>query len=117
MYYLKLFESFIEEEENDLYSEITENEYNEYTFLSFRDIEKEKICRFLDKLKIKYDIQFETHNNVRSEYISVKKSNGYVYCKIHKIDDEWFIVDIVFHRFYKCDEIDGLIILLSEYMN
>jgi len=47
----------------------------------------------------------------------VEKNKTYTQLTISECNDEWFIVKCSSNQYYKCDQIDGLYLLLSTIVN
>jgi len=112
MIHIKLFEGF---ETDDYYTEITHEEYNLMRD-SFINVSKS------DSYKLKSVISDDFHIE---EMKLDKPEINYFYCReisptkvpkiftIVKVEDDWYLVYMK-DKFFKCDQIDGLIKLLKN---
>jgi len=127
MKYLKRFNESV----SDFYEELSKLEFEDYQniykvdgyhYLEFTDLEVEKIQSEVMDLHIdrtKYYSLLLRDEMSEWKMLSTSQSvigKNYLKFNIMKGSDEWFLVQQFgkSHRFYKCDQLDGLIKCLKD---
>lgn len=100
-----------------MYESITKSEYEKLHTKALKFISK-KNANQIDKVMscIKYDKSEYMFGNTYSFYKKVKKNNYRCQLTISECDDEWFVVRGFSNQYYKCDQIEGLILLLVDFL-
>lgn len=103
----------------ELYTEITMRNYEEILDKKHIKMDVKDIQSIIDLVKSLGDGFTESVKYVGGDLtiqLYMIFYNGRPRFGITKIEDEYFLVNIEGHRFYKCDQIDGVISLLKKYI-
>jgi hypothetical protein len=110
--------SFKESFSVDFYKKISENEFYESTDSNESIVDftrSDDLNRLIDNQEILY---YKRGTQRMNGFVTYRMESNELFCRIFEIDDDWFFVNLEYDSsenfYYKCDQFDGLIKLLSD---
>ena len=111
---IKLFEEY---ESEEYYSSITMEKFDEYlgvgyiNALNFTIVE---IRRIIDYCNEKGGLYCNYGSGTIRIHMVLHGTISKFSINIYKLEDEWFVVRVFGHSYYRCDQMEGLIKLLGN---